>query len=252
MQKIDLTLAVNYIPACTCVIKLLTYLLLMSIMAVYDDIRTFVILGVVIYMDRVLQGPNTFLDGNSIIFTVYLSHVYQHIRTSNNELVFSVLLVYFMWGLLACVFLLDHTVVHKALRYLLCDIMVIQVGITAAIGIYLLFHTAQVEPYGCTIAKSLAYEIIVIIWIYCIGLKNHVTMQQNFTVRFIPLLILPIYMAVVLWIALMGILVWHVKQTIPELQQNVLPLSVDKHVEPVHQSANDDESLFRMARASAA
>lgn len=57
MQTIDLSLAVNYIPACSCMARLFAYLLWLTVTATYasDDVRMFGVLGVLLYVDRVTQ-----------------------------------------------------------------------------------------------------------------------------------------------------------------------------------------------------
>lgn len=209
MQSIDLSLAVNYIPACSCIVRLFGYLLLSSVLSVYEDNRTYVILAIILYVDRIIQDPHSFLDSNSIITTVFLVSVYQHTRTIKDDMFFAVLLVYFTWGLIACVFLLDIALLHRIVKYSPLCLNTIQVLMTCVVLVYLLFHSMHYEPPGCIIAKAVGFSLLATIWIYTIGLKNHVGKHQYIIVRFLPVLILPFWMAVILWISLLSIIMWH-------------------------------------------
>lgn len=260
MQTIDLSLAVNYIPACSCIVRLLGYLLLSSVLSVYEDDRTYVILAIILYIDRIIQDPHSFLDSNSIITAVFIVSVYQHTRTTKDDMFFAVLLVYFVWGLLACVFLLDIVILHRMAKYSPLCINTVQVIMTCGILLYLLFHSMHYEPPGCVIAKAVGFSLLVIIWIYTIGLKNNTGKHQFFIVRFLPILILPFWMAVILWIALLSIIIWHCRciMFVGGTTANITSLASitntqnkheDIHIQQDNNSSNvdDAEAMFRLA-----
>lgn len=263
MQSIDLSLAVNYIPACSCIVRLFGYLLLASVLSVYEDDRTYVILALILYIDRIIQDPHSFIDSNSIITTVFLVSIYQHARTTKDDMFFAVLLVYFVWGLLACVFLLDLVMLHRLVKYSPICINSIQIIVTCGILVYLLFHNMHYEPPGCVIAKAVGFSLLVIIWIYTIGLKNHIARHQYFIVRFLPVLILPFWMAVILWIALLSVIIWHCRGVFLHVDVCVNTCSINNtsltsaistntQQDDTLDNTDDAEAMFRLAKSSCA
>lgn len=229
MQRIDLSLAVNYIPACTCVLRMLMYLSISAFLLMYEDSRVYVVLGALLYVDRYIQGRVLFFDGNSILVSVFCVDVYQHLRGYTDEVVFTVLLAYFVWGIVSVFILLDVTGIvnntprkadynnanddekehgstvmslcnteHK--QYLSWAIELVQVLGTAALLLFLLVHPTIREPFANHVIKSLCFVFLVIMWIYLVSIGNVyycATHHVYFLVRFLPVIVLPIWMSMV-------------------------------------------------------
>jgi len=251
MNNIDLTLAVNYIPACSCTMRLLFFLLWLSVLSAYENTQYFVILGIVLYLDRILHRQCNIFDSNAVIATVFFTCVYQHMRKSSSELNFTVLIVYFFWALVALVFQWDKGFVLKWVHMIPFSQHLVEVHLTAAILFYLLYHKMQTEPYGCVVGKSIVFNIIVIAWIYIVGLKaSHVQINNLWMVRYLPILILPLWMSAMFAAVSVGILVWNFRQMfVPPtiLVEKVVPTIVEE----TKQDLDDLEAMFRLAQQQA-
>ena len=87
-MQIDLTLAVNYVPAALCLIRLMCYLFLMGIFHSGEEIGGYTILGLLLWMDRVIFRvylKNIIFDSSAIILAVYVSNVFLTLRMSNTK-----------------------------------------------------------------------------------------------------------------------------------------------------------------------
>ena len=79
MMKVDLSLAINYLPACGCLARLLCFLLSVSGIQAAQEIGGYTVLAAFLYFDRVLT-PNLIFDSNAILLAVYLSQVHGVVR----------------------------------------------------------------------------------------------------------------------------------------------------------------------------
>lgn len=256
-EHIDLSLAVNYIPACSCVLRLGVYLFIQGLTTLYDDSRLFVVLGTLLYMDRVLQARAHFFDSNSILYTVFFAHVFQAVRDPGTNLQFSVLLVYFLWGGCGAFFLWDHGFLHKVANRLYLPLDTVQVWLSMLPILYILFSGVEEEVYVCGLFKAFSFVILVIMWIYIIGLKYAALHTHAYVVRFLPILILPIWMAAMQTMLSLVIILLHLRDRLRN-DGEATEDSVASHLHVTHTQApappaveDDVEAMFRMAKAQA-
>lgn len=111
-MQIDLTLAVNYVPAALCLVRLMCYLFLMGVFHSGEEIGGFTILGLLLWMDRVIfrvYVKNIIFDSSAIILAVYVSNVFLTLRTYNTKPHMSFLgaVVNFGWMLSAVCMILE-------------------------------------------------------------------------------------------------------------------------------------------------
>jgi len=88
MMQIDLTLAVNYVPAALCLVRLLFYMFLMGVFRSGEEIGGYSILGLILWMDRVVfrvYVKNIIFDSSAIILAVFVSNVFLTLRTYNTK-----------------------------------------------------------------------------------------------------------------------------------------------------------------------
>jgi hypothetical protein len=125
---------------------------------------------------------------------------------------FPVLLVGFLWSVFSLVCLCDSQRVEKALLSMHVKINTLGVLVVSGVLLFLLYYTTSVEPYGCVLLKSVAFAVCAISWIYMVGIKhvNHdnTMISGMYITRFLPMLILPIWMAVIFFVAVVGCLVY--------------------------------------------
>lgn len=212
MTPIDLSLAVNYIPACSCLVRLMFYLLCLSILSNYEDSRTYIVLAIMMYLDRWFTRGNhaTVFDTNSVLLTVFFAHVYQHVRRISDDVFFPVLLVSFLWAVFSIVCLVDSQRVTQALLAVHIKVNTLGVLVVSGVLLFLLYYTGANEPYGCVLLKSIGFAVCCISWIYMVGIghSNDVMMSGMYIIRFLPILILPIWMAIIFSVVVVGCLVY--------------------------------------------
>ena len=85
-MQIDLTLAVNYVPAALCLVRLLFYLSLMCVFRSGEEIGGYSILALLLWMDRVVFRvfvKNIIFDSSAIMLAVFASNVFLTLRGFN-------------------------------------------------------------------------------------------------------------------------------------------------------------------------
>lgn len=85
-MQIDLTLAVNYVPAAHCLLRLMFYLSLMCLFHPGEEIGGYSILALLLWMDRVIFRvfvKNIIFDSSAIILAVFASNIFLLLRASN-------------------------------------------------------------------------------------------------------------------------------------------------------------------------
>lgn len=87
-MQIDLTLAVNYVPAAHCLLRLLFYLSLMCLFRASEEIGGYSMLALLLWMDRVIFRvfvKNIIFDSSAIILAVFASNVFLTLRGYNTK-----------------------------------------------------------------------------------------------------------------------------------------------------------------------
>ena len=83
MKRVDLALAVNYVPACFCLCKVLVLMLALSLIQPGEEIRTgYIPLAAVLYMDRLVMR-NMIFDANAILLALYFANVHAAVRATS-------------------------------------------------------------------------------------------------------------------------------------------------------------------------
>lgn len=80
-QVVDLTLAVNYLPACACLGKLLVFSLAIALIPPGDEIKAFVPLAAMLYLDRMITR-NIIFDASAILMAVFFANVHASIQAT--------------------------------------------------------------------------------------------------------------------------------------------------------------------------
>jgi hypothetical protein len=279
-EPIDLTLAVNYLPACFCIVRLIVYMTLLSVFTSLQDTldhRLFIILLIIIYMDRIIiQGDlPLFFDGSAILLHVFLSNIYQHLRGISDDASFQVLIAYFAWCAWSGLLLWDSSCVPRVLQTLPVHIKPssLYTVTTSAFLLFLLFHTTPQEPYMLLFAKGLTYGLLAIMWIYVVALhdtryqlpSDNVNIQV--AARFLPILVMPVWMAGFYTIYCFVVMLVHCRNVLftdatPETNKKtdmLVHINIGSTDQPLQRLPSipetpeelDTETLFRMAKEAA-
>jgi flagellar basal body-associated protein FliL len=99
------------------------------------------------------------------------------------------------------------------------------------------------------------FVLVVIVWIYVIGLKHVPINNQKYLVRFLPIMVIPIWMSVIYTVACIAYIIWTIQKnwsgapgylsTIPEEPEHTAEQENHSNQE------NDLEAMFRLAKAAA-
>ena len=85
-MQIDLSLAVNYVPAALCLMRLMFYLFVMCLIHPGHEIGGYSILALILWTDRVIfrvYVKNFIFDSSAIILCVFASNVFLTLRGFN-------------------------------------------------------------------------------------------------------------------------------------------------------------------------
>ena len=76
MKRVDLALAVNYVPACVCLCKALVLMLALALIPAGEEVRGgYIPLAAMLYLDR-LVVRNMIFDANAILLALYFANVH--------------------------------------------------------------------------------------------------------------------------------------------------------------------------------
>lgn len=84
-ESVDLSLAVNYLPACICVAKSSVLIGALAAMHLFSFFPGYVALGMLLVSDRI-QCPGKIFDGNSILLTLLLADIVYRLRETREDM----------------------------------------------------------------------------------------------------------------------------------------------------------------------
>jgi len=200
MMKVDLRLAVNYLPACVCMAKMVVFVLAVSIISPGNEIRVYTVLAAVLYLDR-LWTANIIFDANAVLLAVYFSHVHALIRSGSEtqSYLLPMLALHFCWMVSCGLLLYEPPLVRRVLER---RSSLERLGPTAGmlfIVVALSFFEQAPEHIAVQGWRALSFTLLSFAWIYIVGVENmqgadH--LKQNsyqFTTRLAPLLYSPFW-----------------------------------------------------------
>ena len=267
----DLTLAVNYLPACECLGKMLILMLSVAWIPQGNEVDAYISIAAVLYMDR-LVTRNMIFDANAILLAVYFANVQAQLRAVSQHRAYPLLVdaMFLVWAMGSVVLIAEPMAVKNALerrpRANKLGPVLLMLMIVPAIAH---FH-APLETGGTRGCRAVAFTLLAFAWIYIVGIHTPHGIEylkensSQFVARLAPVLYASLWIAVVFSLAavaglvmqylrLMGVTATHsvekktggVGETSVTLPQEVLAL------EHHHGSADetvDAEELFRLAR----
>ena len=261
-MNIDLRLAVNYVPACLCLSKLLVFLLATLLVIPGEQAVCYSVLGGMLYMDRIITR-NIIFDANAILLAVFFSHIYAVIRSNSTHRA-STPLVYCLhiaWAA-SCVILIAEPLQFKQIferrariqRWGSSLLMVVIVVIMSY------FH-ADFEPIGVLAGRSITFTMLSFAWIYIVGLHSAQGIEHlkesscQFISKLAPLLYSPIWVSAAFFLAAVGGLAYqYILLVHPEVIEPAAPTyqafvqEKECTIVQVEPEAPSDEEVFRMAK----
>jgi len=202
-MQVDLTLAVNYLPACACLCKTILLMTLIGLIQPGDEIRGgYVPLAAVLYLDRVVTR-NLIFDANAILLAVFFSNVHASIRASSQRPSYW----FFLWGLHAfwiagCLILIYEP---QHMRWVFEKRIQASRIVPIALMLMVLTGTSYVhgplEPAPFRACRAMAFTLLSFAWIYIVGIHSAHGLEylketsSQFVVRLAPVLYSPPWLA---------------------------------------------------------
>jgi hypothetical protein len=271
MQQVDLKLAVNYIPACGCLIRLTGLILALAITPVGKEIPGgYLVIAAALYLDRTLTRKIIF-DGNSILVAVFCANVHAVIRSTPTGLNIHpaiITVIHIIWAWVCTVLIADPPQVRQILERQaiskriqakklipVCSMLLVQV--TTA------YLYSEIEPLFMRALRAVHFTMLSFAWIYLVGLNSNQGVSHlketswQFVARLAPILYATPWVAVLFSLAIVWIFVTHNASHIPEQSpyqyapfiQPEPPIETPEPIATIEDTeAQLEQELFRQAK----
>lgn len=261
-MQVDLTLAVNYLPACTCLCKTVVLMTLIGLIQPGDEIRGgYVPLASVLYIDRVVTR-NLIFDANAILLAVFFANVHAAIRANSQRVGYW----FFMYGLHACWIAFCLTLIYEPRQVRWVFEKRIQASRIIPILLMLLVVTgtayinAPLEPPPFRACRAMAFTLLSFTWIYIVGIHSPHGLEylketsSQFVVRLAPVLYSPPWLAGMFVVcAVVGLVIQYSRQFDRAESRNEDGPKTQADAPPAQAETNEDlqlHELFRQAKMS--
>lgn len=266
-QVVDLTLAVNYLPACACLCKVVLLMSLIGLIQPGDEVRGgYIPLAAVLYFDRVV-ARNLIFDANAILLAVYFANVHAAVRSASQRQTYW----FFLWGLHLCWIGMCLVLIYEPSRVRWIFEKRVQASRLVPIFMMLLvivgtsYTHATLEPAPYRGCRAMAFTLLAFTWIYVVGIHAAHGLDylketsSQFVVRLAPVLYSPPWLAALFLVAAVVGLVLQYSRRFDALDVGSLesnPKAAQQQEEPPPpQTSQQDETqqlheLFRQARLS--
>lgn len=167
---VDLTLAVNYLPACACLGKVLVFMLAVAIIPPGREVDGLVIIAAMLYMDRMVTR-NIIFDANAILLAIFFANVHAGIRASSSQLAYRVLVdcMFLCWAAGSLVLLGEPSMVKKVVERKPEAARLVPVVLMLVIVVAMTHVHEPLEPGGVRCFRAVAFTLLSFAWIYIVG-----------------------------------------------------------------------------------
>lgn len=254
-MSIDLSLAMNYLPACVCVGKSLILIVALFVVHKYTLPGLFVAVGVCLILDR-MHFPSRIFDSNALLCGVFLGECVSLIRAGASESYPAVVTLHamgFMWICASGAALVSPLVKHQHLTS--DDLQTASVLTAVAISVCAFLPADGNDTREMRIARSAAFVLLGVVWVYVVGvnlprLVHGRESTISLTVLFSPLLYVNCYLALVHGALAAIFLGWHLLGKLrgePVDRRRTDPAPCCAAIE---EGAEDLQEMFRQAKAA--
>jgi hypothetical protein len=233
-QVVDLTLAVNYLPACACLVKVLVFALALAIIPQGEEVRGFIVLAGMLYLDR-LTTRNIIFDANSILLAVFFANVHAAVRALANQHAYPVL----VWGLHSCwagmclTLIIEPSQVKWIFDKQVKANKIIPVMLMIMVIVGTAYIQTPLENAAIRSCRALVFTLLSFAWIYVVGIHTTHGIEYlketscQFVARLAPVLYSPPWLATAFTPAVIGALVY--QHTRRNNQNSPNSTGVDQH-----------------------
>ena len=212
-QVVDLTLAVNYLPACACLGKILLFSMVIALIPPGEEIKGFVPLAAVLYMDRLITR-NIIFDASAILMAVFFANVHAAIQATATRHAYQVLVggLHTCWGM-TCLLLIAEPPQAKRLTMLMAN-KIVPVVMMLVIIVATAYIQSPLETGVLRACRALAFTLLSFAWIYVVGIHSPHGIEYlketscQFVARLAPVLYSPLWLVAVFSPAVVGALVF--------------------------------------------
>jgi hypothetical protein len=258
MKKVDLTLAVNYVPACLCLCKALVLMLALIMIQPGDEIRGgYIPMAAALYVDRLIMR-NMIFDANAILLALYFANVHAAVRATSVRHSYSALL----WGLHLCWIGMCLTLLAEPsrVRWLFEKRVQASKLVPVLFMMMVLVGTsyihAPMENGPVRTSRALGFTLLAFSWIYLVGIHSAHGIEYlketscQFIARLAPVLYSPLWLAIPFIPCAIGALCWqyHANHRPEPAPLAAVVVTVN---EPAKQDSSEDaqlQELFRQAK----
>jgi hypothetical protein len=233
MPGIDLSLAVNYIPAVECLSKTVAIVSSLAFVEERHDLGAFMVIALMLNLDRVFSCTRIF-DGNAVLCTLLGSWIVNFLRVSTEAPRFLNPLVATGW----CIFALCLLVEPRRLKpYILSESELNGWGMSERVDVNphggrvsrlkritpvlvttfcvgcIAFTRMDSEGWAVRFGRSLSFSVLCVVWVYLVGVWRRSggmlnTFTQNLVGRFCPILFVNAVCSVLFFVACLVCLVY--------------------------------------------
>jgi hypothetical protein len=270
MKKVDLALAVNYVPACVCLCKALLLMLVISTIQAGEEIRGgYIPIAAMLYLDRIAIR-NMIFDANAILLAIYFANVHAAVRSTSQRQAYPVLMggLHLCWAGMCLTLLAEPGRVRWVLEKRVQASKIVPVAMMLMVLVGTSYIQNQLESGATRACRALAFTLLAFAWIYLVGIHSPHGIEylkdtsSQFVTRLAPVLYSPLWLAVLFLPAAVGALVWQFstrarpQEDVPSSSSSSTQRSDDSppradvtvmvaHEDPV---AAEDTDLFRLAK----
>ena len=217
MKKVDLSLAVNYVPACLCLCKALFLMFLLGAIPPGEEIRGgYIPLAGMLYLDRLVMR-NMIFDANAILLALYFANVHAAVRATSLRQTYPVFLegLHMCWVGMCLTLLAEPDKVRWWLEKRAQASKVVPVVFMLAVLVGTAYVHAPMESGGVRLCRALGFTLLAFAWIYLVGIHAAHGLEYlkdtscQFVTRLAPVLYSPLWLAALFVPASIAALAWH-------------------------------------------
>lgn len=171
--NVDLTLAVNYLPACACLGKMLLFMLVLTAIPFESEVDGHIILAAVLYMDR-LAVRNIIFDANAILLAVFFANVHATVRAISQHRAYSGLVdgMFLFWSIGSLVLIWDPPPVKQVFDRRVRMAKVVPVLLMLLLVVAISHFHCPLESGGVRGCRAIAFTLLSFAWVYIVGIHS--------------------------------------------------------------------------------